>query len=183
MNNVFVIIISISLLIITVSSPDAALTTLVSGATNGMKLAVTLFPIYAIWLSVLKLIENTSLDQKLARIFRPFIRRLFKNVGAEAENHIAVNMTANFLGMGGAGTQAGINAIKAMDDNSEKANDNMLMLFVINCTSIQLIPTTLIALRGVNGSASPADIILPALVNTIITTSIGILLVKVFSKK
>ncbi len=182
MNIVFVLIVTISLIMLTILNPDYALNTMVTGGKNGLMLAVTLFPIYSVWLSILRLIDSTGLNKKIERLFRPIIKKLFKNTTPQANEQIAINMTANFLGMGGAGTKAGIQAIKLMDNGYTKATDDMLMLFVLNSTSIQLLPTTLIALRGVNGSVSPSDIILPSLINTIITTTIGILLVKIFSK-
>lgn len=182
MNIIFVLIITISLILLTTQSPDYALNTMVNGAKNGLLLAVTLLPIYSVWLSVLRLIESTGLNKKIEKIFHPIIKRLFKKTTPQANEQIAINMTANFLGMGGAGTKAGIKAIELMDNNYTKATDDMLMLFVINCTSIQLLPTTLIALRGVNGSLSPSDIILPSIINTIITTAVGVILVKIFSK-
>ena len=104
------------------------------------------------------------------------------NTTPEAENQIAINMTANFLGMGGAGTMAGISAISLMDEGKTYASDDMLMLLIINCTSIQLIPSTIIALRSIHGSENPADIILPALINTLITTLIGVILAKALRK-
>ena len=91
-------------------------------------------------------------------------------------------MTANFLGMGGAGTKAGINAISLMDEGKTYASDDMLMLLIINCTSIQLIPSTIIALRAIHGSVNPADIILPSFMNTLITTLVGVLLAKICRK-
>lgn len=183
MNIVFIILVSVSLVMLTTISPDNVLPTMITGATNGLKLGFTLLPIYAIWLSVLELIEKTGLDNKLAKLFRPIIKLLFKDIDKKTENYLSVNLTANFLGMGGAGTNAGINAIKSMDKGYTKATDNMIMLFVISCTSIQLIPTTIIALRGVYNSQNPADIILPSLINTAITTLVGVVLAKVCSKR
>ena len=51
------------------------------------------------------------------------------------------------------------------------------MLFVVNATSVQLVPTTVIGLRASMGSASPADILLPNLLSTFITSVVGIALV------
>ena len=182
MNTIFVLIVLTSLILLTINNPDYALNHMINGAKNGLLLAFTLLPIYAVWLSILRLIDATGLNKKIEKLFHPIIKRLFKNTSPQANEQIAINMSANFLGMGGASTKAGINAISLMDNGYTKATDDMIMLFVINSTSIQLIPTTLIALRGLNGSTNPSDIILPSIINTIITTFVGIILVKIFSK-
>ena len=95
---------------------------------------------------------------------------------------IALNMSANMLGLGNAATPMGIKAMQALDDGSGIATDAMIMLIVINATSIQLLPSTVIGLRASAGSLSPADIILPTLLSTICTVTLGITLVKLFQK-
>ena len=56
------------------------------------------------------------------------------------------------------------------------------MLFVVNATSLQLIPTSVVALRIAAGSVSAADIILPTMLATAFSTVLGVLLVKLFIK-
>ena len=75
-----------------------------------------------------------------------------------------------------------IKSIKELEKypNTEYA---ITMFFVINATSIQLIPSSVMALRTSLGSTAPADIILPTLLATLLSTVIGILLVKIFVKK
>ena len=90
---------------------------------------------------------------------------------------IALNMSANILGLGNASTPMGIKAMQALDDGSGKATFSMIMLLVVNATSIQLLPSTVIGLRSSAGSANPADIILPTIIATAITTICGISLV------
>jgi spore maturation protein A len=57
------------------------------------------------------------------------------------------------------------------------------MFFVINATSIQLIPSSVLALRSSLNSCSPSDIILPTILATLLSSVIGVLLVKIFVKK
>ena len=87
------------------------------------------------------------------------------------------------LGMGGVATPAGIKAMERMQDGSEKATHNMVMLFVINATSIQLIPATVIAMRASANSQNAADIILPTLISSGIATLLGLIICKVMSLK
>ena len=55
----------------------------------------------------------------------------------------------------------------------------MLMLLVINATSIQIIPATVIALRAAAGSTNAASVFLPTLIATSCATGIGMILAKV----
>ncbi|MGN0771200.1 MAG: hypothetical protein ACI4MI_01300, partial [Christensenellales bacterium] len=70
-----------------------------------------------------------------------------------------------------------------MQDGSEKASDNMILFVVINATSIQILPATIIGLRASKGATSASDIILPSLIATTFSTVIGVILCKVFSWK
>lgn len=100
---------------------------------------------------------------------------------------IAMNMSSNILGVGNAATPCGIKAMKLMDDKSGKATPAMIMLLVVNATSIQLLPTTTIGLRTAAGSVSPTDIMIPTLVATFITAVFGIsltlLIQRVFKRR
>ena len=95
---------------------------------------------------------------------------------------IALNMSANMLGLGNAATPMGIKAMKRLDDGSGVATPAMIMLIVLNATSIQLLPSTVIGLRASAGSTSPSDIIFPTIVATFCTCALGISLVKLCQK-
>ncbi len=182
MNIIFAIIIFVSLTIITIVSPESALAVMLEGARGGIDLSLKLLAIYAVWLSVLKIMERTKLDKKLSSLFSPITKKFFKGESEKTQSIISLNLAANMLGMGGAATPLGIRAMEAMDDKSGKATDNMIMLMIISATSIQILPATIIALRSSAGSASSSDIILPSIIATSVTTLVGVLLVKVLSK-
>ena len=93
-----------------------------------------------------------------------------------------MNISANMLGMGGAATPMGIEAMKGMDNGKGKLTRGMIMFFVINATSLQILPTTIIGLRLANGSANAGDIIMPSIIATLVTTLTGILLVIICDK-
>ena len=88
------------------------------------------------------------------------------------------------LGLGNACTPMGIKAMQGLDklNNSTRASHQMIMLMIINATSIQLLPTTVISLRASHGSLNPSDIILPSLIATAVSTIVGVLGVKLMSK-
>jgi spore maturation protein A len=183
MNTVFLIILFIALLLVTIMNPESALAVMLEGATGAINLSVKLLAIYAVWLSVLKLIERTGLDKKLSGLFLPITDHLFKGETKETKAVIGLNLAANMLGMGGAATPLGIRAMELMDKGDGKATDNMIMLMIISATSIQLLPATIMALRSAAGSSNSSDIILPSLISTVVTTGIGIILVKILSKR
>ena len=183
MNVAFLIISAISVVLMIARAPEAAFPTMIDGVTHAIELSIKLCAIYAVWLSVLKMVEATSLDKKLSKLLRPIVRKIFKNESDEAYDYISINLAANMFGMGGVATPAGIKAMSAMSDGSDRASDNMIMLLVINATSIQLIPATVIAMCAGANSQSPSDIILPTLISSGIATLVGAIMCKVLSLK
>ena len=163
-------------------NPSAVLPTMIEQATSSLQLAFELCAVYAVWLGILQLVEDSGLGEKLARLLRPLIRRLFNINDGETEKYIALNISANMLGLGNAATPMGLEAVKRLDDKSGIATHAVITLIVLNSTSIQLLPSTIIGLRTSAGSASPADIIIPTILATICTASLGIILVKLIGK-
>ena len=138
--------------------------------------------IYAVWLGVFEIMEKTKLSNKFAKLLKPINKFLFGPLPESANNFISLNISANILGMSGATTPMGIKAIQELEKypNTKYA---ITMFFVINATSIQLIPTSVMALRSSMDSTSPADIILPTFIATLFSSLLGIILVKLFVKK
>lgn len=183
MNIVFLIIMVISLILVIFASPEAAFAAMVDGGFNAILLTGKMLAIYAVWISVLKLMEQTKLDKKVAALFRPVTQKLFKGETDKAHEYIAVNLASNMLGMGSAATPAGIKAMKEMYRGSPVATKNMTMFLVINATSIQLIPATVMALMSAHGSQNSSAILIPSLVSTAVSTIFGILMVSLIKEK
>lgn len=91
-------------------------------------------------------------------------------------------MSANLLGMNSAATPLGIRAIKSMQDGTNHVNKNMVMLVIISCSSLQLLPTSIMGLMSAGGSKNASAIILPSLIASIFSTVIAIIMVKVYYK-
>ena len=128
------------------------------------------------------MMQATALDKKLSKLLRPLIKRLFKKESDETYGWISINLAANMLGMGGVATPAGIKAMQSMSlEGQTVASPNMILLLIINATSIQLIPATVIAIRATAGSTDASSIFLPTLISTAVSTISGIILCKVFS--
>lgn len=171
MNAIFTVIIILSLIVLTVISPESLLSSMLGGVENAAKMALTLFCIYAVWMGLSRLAEASGLSKGAARAVKPLAKRLFKTDNPAALENVAMNLSCNLLGVGGAATPFAVKAI----ENFEKDGNTYAqkLLFIINATSIQILPTTVIALRTSAGSAAAADIFLPSLICTVLSTLLG----------
>ena len=153
------------------------------GAKSAVCTVLSFAGVMCFWTGIMKIAEKSGLSQKIEKLLRPIINFLFPNSGDEAKNYIAMNMSANLLGMGNAATPMGIKAMSCLDrENSHPlyASDNMSMLDVLNTTSIQLIPTTIIALRAAASSADPFSIILPIWISSLTAVLSAVSLAKLY---
>lgn len=174
MNVVFAFILTVCVSLLLFKDPNGALGGMLTGVSSAIAMSVGLVAVYAVWLSVLNVMEKVGLNRAIGKALKPLTKRLFPSENDETRETISLNMSANMLGMGGAATPLGIKAINSMAGDSEKTSDSIALFVVINCTSIQLIPTTIIGLRAAAGSASASDIILPSLIATAVSTIVGV---------
>lgn len=174
MNVIFTVIFFASMLIIAVTAPDELLSSLMSGAERSAKMALTLFCIYAVWMGLSRLAEKSGFSKGAARALKPLSRRIFKTDNPAALENLAMNLSCNLLGIGGAATPFAVKAIGELD--KDKNDWAQKLLFVINATSIQIIPSTVIALRTGAGSGAAFDIFLPSLICTAVSTTLAVLL-------
>lgn len=185
MKTIWYILMLSSLIAITIISPEKTINIIINAGSDAVMLSIKLLAVYAIWLGFLGIVDQTKLSEKFSNLLEPFIDFLFgKNIDKQTKSYIALNLSCNIFGIGNASTPIGIKAMKGLDkiNSSEIASSSMIMLMVINATSIQLLPTTIIGLRASFSSINPSDIILPSIITTFLTTFLGILLVKVLSK-
>ena len=171
-----------SLTILIWSSPELILSTMIDTSHNVVTLCINLVAIYAVWLGILEIVEKTGISEKIASMFSPFIKKLFKIENKEQIKYISLNLSANLLGLGNAATPSGIAAVKSMDKDLPKTKFAMLMLLVINATGIQLLPTTIIGLRITANSSNPANIILPTILSSSISIVTAVLLMVLYNK-
>lgn len=141
-------------------------------------LSVTLLSVYAVWLGFLKVCEHCGVLGGFSKLVKPAMSKLFRVSDEQALGLITVNVTANMLGMGGAATPAGVAAMERLEDMGGSAYCKS-MLFVVNTASIQLLPTTVIALRAQYGSLSPYDVLPPVLLSGAVALFLGIIIVRI----
>lgn len=157
-----------------------------SGAEGCISFILKIGSFMLLWQGILNVAQKSGISQKMATILGTPISFLFKGVkkkSPEAEL-IANNITANILGLSNAATPSGMEAMRELSKraNNSVATDDMCLFAVINSASLQLLPSTLIAMRQSFGSASPGEIIVPVWLVSSLTLLFAICMAKLFSK-
>lgn len=178
MNAIFTVFFLLSTCVLLTTSPDAVLASMLNGGSKALELSLKLTAVYGVWLGIFNVFEKTGVTKKFAKILKPFNKLIFGELTEKENEYISLNISANALGMTGATTPMGIKAIEELEKRSGTRN-KILTFFVINATSIQIIPTTVIALRTSLSSQNPSNVILPTLISTAVSTVCGILLCKI----
>lgn len=147
-----------------------------------VEVCLFLVGIVSLWLGLTKIMEDSGLMLKLSHFFRPVMSRIFRNLppGHPAITSITLNLLANVLGIGNAATPLGIKAMEDLQTLNPKPDTvtfEMMLFIVINTSSIQLIPFTVIGLLAGYGSRQPSWVLLPTFISTVISTlaAVGIL--------
>ena len=158
---------------------------------DAIMLSIDLLGTICLWNGIMQVANKTSIINKVTNLLNPVIKILFPDIkkNKQIQKEISMNMIANILGLGNAATPLGLKAMKTMQkENNEKdtLSNSMLMFIVLNTASIQIIPTTVIAIRNSLGSSNPTSIIFPVWIATIcaaIAGVISIMLIIKFGKK
>ena len=136
---------------------------LLDGAAQGVGLCVSMAGPLALWAGLGKLLDRVGLTELLAKALSPVLGRLIPATRSDRElaKQLSANVTANLLGLGNAATPMGIRAARRLRDPGDpaRATDGLCRLVVLNTASIQLLPTTVAALRRSAGCMTPLDIL------------------------
>lgn len=149
---------------------------------SAVNLILTLIGMTCLWSGIMEIASRTKVIEYLKNILNPLINMLFSSLNEKSRNNIIMNIIANILGLGNAATPLGLKAMKELQkENSDKEelSDNMMMLIVLNTASLQIIPTTIIAIRSSLGSLNPTKIIVPVWISTICAAIVGIVVTRV----
>jgi spore maturation protein A len=157
------------------------------GASQAVTLSLGLVGAMALWLGLLKIAERAGLVEKLARLARPVFRPLFRDVpdGHPAISAMLLNIAANALGLGNAATPLGLKAMEELEKLNPTpgtATNAQVLFLAINTASIQLVPTTVIALRVAAHSVNPFGIQLPTLASTACALTVAIVAAKLLER-
>jgi len=158
----------------------------VNGGTDAISLAIKLTGVICLWNGLTAIAQRSGLTALICKVLSPVLNLLFPKLkDKKAKESIAMNITANFLGLGNAATPLGLEAMKrlqATNPTPQKASDDMVRFVVINSAAIHLVPTTIALLRSEYGSSSPMEILGPALVNSITALTMGIIITNLLKK-
>lgn len=154
---------------------------------DAIELCLTLIGTMSLWCGIIKIAMETSLVNKLIKILKPILRKLFPEVNENDEVHkeISMNIIANLLGLGNAATPLGLKAMKSLQKENKRPQElsnSMAILIVLNTASIQLIPTTVIAIRTTLGAENPTEMLIPIWIATIAAAMSAIISAKLFIK-
>lgn len=142
---------------------EAALAMMDSGR-SAVELTLTLAGAMTLWSGLMEVLQETGDVARLGRLLRRVLSPLFPSLQDEAcWAAMGMNMAANTLGLGNAATPAGIRAAQLLEKQGDTGVRALAMLLALNNTGLQLMPTTVIAMRSAAGAAAPTDIWLPAL--------------------
>ena len=174
---------------------EAVTEIILSSAKEAVQLGIGMAGALAFWTGLMEIAQDCGLVNRLTRSIRPVIRFLFPDIpdGHRAQEYISLNMIANMLGLGGAATPAGLEAMKALEQIEEErrngrradrkrpkgtASNEMCTFLILNISSLQLIPVNMIAWRSQYGSSNPEAIVGPALLATACSTLTAVIYCK-----
>ena len=155
---------------------------------EAIELSISLLGTMCLWNGIMQIAKDTDLIEKMTKFLKPIIKFLFPDLknNIKIQKEISINMIANILGLGNAATPLGLKAMESMQkENKEKdtLTNSMMMFIVINTASIQIIPTTVIAIRNSLGSENPTSIMFPVWIATIAAAIARNIHGKIFDKK
>lgn len=166
---------------------DEVVRAVTDSAKLGFEIALGLTGIMCFWLGIMAIATESGLIKKLGVLLGPILRRLFPDIPPDhpAMGAMAMNISANMLGLTNAATPFGLQAMKELQTlnlHAKTATNSMCTFLAINTSSVQLIPTTAIAYLAANGSTNPTSVVFSSLVATTASTIVAIIAVKQLAK-
>jgi spore maturation protein A len=148
------------------------------GCKEAATLFLTLLANLCFWSGILQIARDSKLDLLIAKLWTPILKMLFPKMKKDNPAYplIAQNMAVNFLGLGSAATPLGLAAMNELEKQSkygEEASPDMIRFVLVNTSTVQLIPTSLAAIRQLYGSKEPYIIMLPMLIVSVLAVISG----------
>ena len=161
------------------------MTAVLQAAREAVETALGLAGAFGFFCGVMNILRRAGAMEKIGAWLAPLLKKLFgPSLPPSALEPVTLNLTANLLGLGNAATPMGVEAARRMGEKGEgRASDALCLFLVINASSVQLLPTTVIALRSAAGSADPGRVILPTLLATAVSTLVGVGACKLMEKR
>lgn len=164
------------------------ITSLMEATQNATDTILNMIGMLCMWSGFMKIAEKSGIVKKISMKVTPLVKLLFPELPKDNEvaGHIAMNMTANILGLGNIATPMGLKAMENLEKYNKNKNvisDSMMMFIILNTASIQIIPTSVIALRATYNATNPADIVLPIIIASFGAVIVGVVLVKLSCRR
>jgi len=156
-------------------------------AKSGFELSLGLTGVLSMWLGLMKIGEKSGLIQYFARLASPVFSKLFPELPKDhpATGSIFMNFSANMLGLDNASTPIGLRAMQQLQElnpHKERASNSMIMFLCINTSGLTIVPIMIMMYRQQLHAANPADVFLPILLTTFITTLVAVAAVCIMQK-
>lgn len=165
----------------------AMMEALFSMAKVGTELSLSYIGGMALWLGMMRIGEKAGAITALAKCINPFFSRIFPEIpkGHPAQGSIIMNFAANLLGLDNAATPLGLKAMKDLQELNpvkDTASNAQIMFLVLNTSGLTIIPVSVMILRSAAGAANPADVFIPILIATYISSFVGLLVVSLVQR-
>ena len=166
---------------------DAVLNNIFDFASTAVDIAFGLIGIMAFFCGLMKVMQEAGICDKLAKVIAPVMTRLFPEVPKDhpAMSAMALWIAANMLGIGNAATPFGLKAMRelqTLNPTKSIATNAQCMMLAIGTTSVTLLPVTVLGLRAAVQTEGAAEIIVPVIIATTISTVVGIVCTLIFQK-
>lgn len=174
MNRIWTVLMLAACVLAAAVSPAQGASALLESGSKAVDMALTLMGSMVLWGGLMEVLSATGDVARLGRGLRRRLRPLFGGMEDEAcWEAMGMNLAANILGLGNAATPAGVRAAELLSGQGETGLRALAMLLVMNNAGLQVMPTTVIALRSAAGAANPADIWLPAMLSSLAASVCG----------
>ena len=182
----FIILISIISAAIT-GKMENLINAVLNSAQKAIEVSIYLAGIMAFWLGIMRIAEKSKLVNIISEFLSPAAKFLFPSVPKNSPviGDIAMNFTANAIGVSNAATPMGIQALRGLQElnkNKKSASNDMCMLVGMNTAAFQLVPATVIAVLAANGAKNPTEIVFPTLIVTSVSFLSAIVIAKILEK-
>ncbi len=153
----------------------------------GFQISINLTGVLTLWLGIMKIGENGGFINIIAKFIAPFFNKLFPEI---PKNHpvfgtMIMNFSANMLGLDNAATPMGLKAmaqLQELNKDKETASNSQIMFLVLNTSGLTLIPVSIMAILSEQNALNPADVFIPILLTTFISTLVGLLATSLVQK-
>ena len=162
--------------------------TILTSTTSSLELLLQIFPVIALWLGIANIATASGLLDRLSKSLTKILGPLFPEIPKNhiSLSYIASNIIANLFGLGNAATPFVLKAMSSLQElnkDKKKASRSMITFTTINTSGVTIVPTTIIALRILYGSASPTMTVMSTLIATSLATIAGLIFDYLFARR